>query len=68
MRKSRDSSVCIALGYGLDDRSSTVRFPVGAGTCSLLHRVQHGCGAHPAAAPMGTGGSFLGDLGAGAGS
>jgi hypothetical protein len=28
--KSRDSSVGIALGYGLDDRGSRVRFPVGA--------------------------------------
>jgi hypothetical protein len=29
--KSRDSSVCIALGYGLDDRGSGVRFPAGLG-------------------------------------
>jgi hypothetical protein len=29
--KSRDSSVGIALGYGLDDRGSRVRFPAGAG-------------------------------------
>jgi hypothetical protein len=28
---SRDSSVGIALGYGLDDRGSRVRFPAGAG-------------------------------------
>jgi hypothetical protein len=27
---SRDSSVGIALGYGLDDRGSRVRFPAGA--------------------------------------
>jgi hypothetical protein len=27
--KSRDSSVGIALGYGLDDRGSRVRFPAG---------------------------------------
>jgi hypothetical protein len=37
MRKSRDSSVGIALGYGLDDRSSRVRFPAGAGNFSLHH-------------------------------
>jgi hypothetical protein len=29
--KSRDSSVGIALGYGLEDRASTVRLPVGLG-------------------------------------
>jgi hypothetical protein len=29
--KSRDSSVGIGLGYGLDDRGSSVRFPAGAG-------------------------------------
>jgi hypothetical protein len=46
--KSRDSSVGIALGYGLDDRGSRVRFPVGAGNFSLHHRVQNGSGTHPA--------------------
>jgi hypothetical protein len=29
--KNRDSSVGIALGYGLDDRGSRVRFPAGLG-------------------------------------
>jgi hypothetical protein len=29
--KSRDSSVGIALSYGLDDRGSRVRFPAGLG-------------------------------------
>jgi hypothetical protein len=29
--KSRDTSVCIALGYELDDRGSRVRFPAGLG-------------------------------------
>jgi hypothetical protein len=33
--KSRDSSVGIALGYGLDDRGSRVRFPAGAGNFFL---------------------------------
>jgi hypothetical protein len=35
--KSRDSSVCIALGYGLNDRDSRVRFRAGAGNFSLYH-------------------------------
>jgi hypothetical protein len=59
-RMSRDSSVDIALGYGLDDRSSRVRLPAGAGNFSLLHRVQTGSGAHPASYPVGTRGSFPG--------
>jgi hypothetical protein len=60
-----DSSVGIALGYGLDDRGSRVRFPAGAGSFSL-HRVQNGSGAHPASYPMGTRGSFPGGKAAGA--
>jgi hypothetical protein len=59
--KSRDSSVGIALGYGLDDQGSRVRFPAGAGNFSLHHRVQNGSGSHPDLYPMGTVGSFLGD-------
>jgi hypothetical protein len=58
---TRDSSVGIALGYGLDDRGSRVRFSVGAGNFSLHHRVQNGSGAHPASYPMGTRGSFPGN-------
>jgi hypothetical protein len=54
------SSVGVALGYGLDDRGSTVRFPAGAGNFSLHHRVQNGSGVHPASYPMGTRGSFSG--------
>jgi hypothetical protein len=42
--KSRDSSVDIALGYGLDDRGCRVRFPAGAGNFSIHHRVQNGSG------------------------
>jgi hypothetical protein len=58
--KSRDSSVGIALGYGLDDRRGCrVRFPAGAGNFSLHHRVQNGSGAHPASYSTGTGGSYL---------
>jgi hypothetical protein len=57
---SRDISVGIALGYGLHDRGSRVRFPAGAGNFSL-HRFQNGSGVHPASYPMGTRGSFTGD-------
>jgi hypothetical protein len=35
LRQRRDSSVGIALGYGLEDWGSRVRFPVGAGNFSL---------------------------------
>jgi hypothetical protein len=58
--ESRDSSVRIALGYGLDDRGSRVRFPTGAGNFSLHHRVQNGSGAHPTSYPMGNECSFPG--------
>jgi hypothetical protein len=63
--KSRDSSVGIALGYGMDDRGSRFRFPAGAGNFSLYHSIQNGSGVHPASYPMGTRGSFLGDKVAG---
>jgi hypothetical protein len=42
MVESRGSSVGIALGYGMDDRSSRVRFPAETGNFSLHHRVQNG--------------------------
>jgi hypothetical protein len=58
--KSSDSSVGIALGYGLDDRGSRVRFPAGAGNFSVHQRVQNGSRAHPASYPMGTRGCFPG--------
>jgi hypothetical protein len=64
--ESHDSSVGIALGYGLDCRGSRVRFPAGAGNFSLCHRVQNGFGAHPASYPMGTRGSFPGGKAGGA--
>jgi hypothetical protein len=44
LNQSRDSSVGMALGYGLDDQGSGVRFPTGAGNFSLHHRVQNGSG------------------------
>jgi hypothetical protein len=59
---SRDSSVGIATGYGLDAPGSipdSARF-------SLPHSVQTGSGIHPASYPMGTGGSFPGGKAAGA--
>jgi hypothetical protein len=56
--KSRDSSVGIALGYGLDDRGSNF---------SLNHRVKNGSGAPPPASyTMRTRGSFPGGKAAGA--
>jgi hypothetical protein len=64
--KSRDSSVGIALGYGLDELGFRVRFPAGAENFSLHHRFQKGSGAHPASYPMGTRGFFLGGEEAGA--
>jgi hypothetical protein len=57
---NHDSSVGIALGYGLDDGGSRVRFPVGAGNFSLHYHVQNGSGAHPDPFPMGTRISFPG--------
>jgi hypothetical protein len=56
----------IALGYGLDNRGSRVRFPAGTGNFSLHHRVQNGSGAHPASYSVGTRGSFPGGKAAGA--
>jgi hypothetical protein len=64
--ESRDSSVGIALGYGLDDRGSMVRFPAGAGNFSFHHRVQNGSGAHPASYPKGSRDSFPGGKAPGA--
>jgi hypothetical protein len=64
--KTHDKSVCIALGYGLDDRGSRVRFPAGAGNFSLHNRIQNGSGAHPDSYPLATKGSFPGGKGAGA--
>jgi hypothetical protein len=63
--ESRDSSVGIALGYGLDHRGSRFRFPSGAMNYSLHHRVQNGSGAPPFFYPMGTRGSFPGGKAAG---
>jgi hypothetical protein len=43
--QSRDSSVGIALGYGMDVRGFRFRLLVGAGNFSLHYRVQNGSGA-----------------------
>jgi hypothetical protein len=64
--KSRDSSVGITLGYGLDDWCYRVRFSVGAGNVSLHQRLQNVFGAHQASYPLGTRGSFLRSKAAGA--
>jgi hypothetical protein len=37
----------LSIGYGLDDRSSRVRFPARAGNFFLHHHVQNGSGASP---------------------
>jgi hypothetical protein len=66
LTKGRDSSVGIALGYGLDDQGSMVRLLAGAGNFSLHHRVQNDSGAHPASYSMGTRGSFPGGKAVGA--
>jgi hypothetical protein len=63
--RSPDSSVGIALGYGLDDWGSRVRFPAEDGNFTVHHRVQNGSGAHPASYPMGARGAFPGDKAAG---
>jgi hypothetical protein len=54
---SRDSSVGIATGYGLDNRGVGIRVP-GEQEFSLLHAVQTGTGNHPTSYPKDNGGSF----------
>jgi hypothetical protein len=63
--KSRDSSVGIALDYGLNDRGSRFRFPAGAGNLSLHHRVQNGSEAHPTSYSVSSGGCLPGGKAAG---
>jgi hypothetical protein len=50
----------IFRSYELEDRDWGVRFPVGAGNFSPLHRVQTDSGAQSASYPMGTRGYFPG--------
>jgi hypothetical protein len=47
-------TVGIALGYGLDDWASRVRFPAGTGNLSLHHRVRNDSEVHPDSYAMGT--------------
>jgi hypothetical protein len=49
----RDSAVCIAMGYGPDDRGSISS--KSKNDVFLFHSVQTGFGAHPASYPMATG-------------
>jgi hypothetical protein len=56
---SRDSSVGIATGYGLDDQGGGSSSP-GREKISLLHIVQTGSGVHLTFYKMGTGGKAAG--------
>jgi hypothetical protein len=51
---SRDSSVGVATGYGLDGQGSILDGKI----FSRLHSVQTGSEAHPASCPIGTGDDF----------
>jgi hypothetical protein len=55
--ESRDSTVGIVTGYGLDAKGSEFESRWRQ-EFSLLHVVQTGSGAHPTFYPMGTGGLF----------
>jgi hypothetical protein len=61
--RSRDSSVGIATGYGVDGRGVGVLVP--SRVKNFLHVVQTVFGAHPASYAVGTGGSFPGGKAAG---
>jgi hypothetical protein len=58
--KNSDGSVGIALGYGLDDRSSRIRFPAGLGIFLFTTASRTALGPTPASYPMGTRDSFSG--------
>jgi hypothetical protein len=57
--ETSEFSFGIALGYGLDDRGSRVRFPAEAGNFSFHYRVQNSSGVNPTSYPMGTMSSFF---------
>jgi hypothetical protein len=57
---TRDSSVSIVSGYGLDYRAIQVRSPAEANDFSSSLCVQTGFGAQAASSAMGTGGPFAG--------
>jgi hypothetical protein len=52
------SRASVIMGCGLDVRRVWVQFPAEAKDFYLLHNVQTGSEAHPAACPVGTGGLF----------
>jgi hypothetical protein len=54
----RNSSVCIATGYGPDSLELSARFPVGAKDTSLLQSVQTSSESHPSSYTVGNGGYF----------
>jgi hypothetical protein len=58
--RSRDSSVGIATGYGLDDQGVGSSSPGRVKQFPLLHIVQTGSGVHPTSYKMDTEGSFPG--------
>jgi hypothetical protein len=58
-KKSSDSSDVTVLGYGMDDRSSRVRFPAGARNFSLHYHVQNGLGPTQPSIQWATGALFL---------
>jgi hypothetical protein len=64
LTSSRDSSVCIATGCGLDGRGLILRR--GGRDSSLLHNVQTGPGTYPVSYPMRIEGCFPEDKAAGA--
>jgi hypothetical protein len=58
--RSRDSSVCIATDYRLDDQRGREFESRYVHKFLFLHVVQTGSGVHPTSYKMGTGGSFPG--------
>jgi hypothetical protein len=66
IKKSRDSSVGIATGYGMDGRGLGVRLPAAARDFSLHHSVHAGTETRPDSYIMGTGSYFRRSKAAGA--
>jgi hypothetical protein len=65
LNKSRDSAVCIATGYELDDQWDWVLVPLRARIFFFLLIFQTGAGPHSASSSMGIAGSFPGVTGRG---